>query len=111
MSDADFRKWIQTLPSCLDGGYAEYINGDGRNPACHNRRAGESGIAYKAEFSCYPMTHEQHAYAHQRGELACLQRHAPHLGVETVQEAKDIFDAFVALYRERWFSENPVMAD
>src|SRR5580704_12813172 len=79
MTDALYRAWIQTLPSCLDGrSFSEWISerGEWRNPACHVRRAGKSGMAYKAEFSCLPLTHKQHAYQHEFGELACLMKYS-----------------------------------
>jgi len=40
MSDEAYRKWIQTLPSCLNGNFSEWLPdlGEWRNPACHVRR-------------------------------------------------------------------------
>jgi hypothetical protein len=108
MSVAEFRRWIQTVPSCLTGHHSEYLeDGHVLNIAAHVRRSGKSGTAYKEEFACIPMRRDQHDYQHQHGELACLQRFAPRLHAETVQEAKEIFDAFAALYRRRWFADNP----
>ena len=107
MSDADFRKWIQKQPSCLSGGFSEYVDGDGRCLAAHVRRAGKSGTAYKEEYACIPLFRAEHDLQHQQGELACLQRFAPHLKAETVEDAKAIFDSLVAVYRREWFTRNP----
>jgi hypothetical protein len=73
MTDATYRTWIQTLPSCLSGHFSEYLD-DGRKLclAAHVRRAGFSGVAYKALFSVVPLTQIEHFYQHQNGELACL---------------------------------------
>src|ERR1035441_5160581 len=72
---AEYRAWIQTFPSCIDGkSYSEWIPelGEWCNPACHVRRAGRSGTAYKEPFAEIPLTNAQHAYQHDHGELACL---------------------------------------
>jgi hypothetical protein len=114
MTDKAYREFIQTLPSCLDRGFSEWIMeiGEWRNPACHVRRAGESGIAYKAPYATIPLTHAQHAYQHQHGELACLLKYTrdPQLKVilldaspiEAERIAQDWFDAQVIRYRQMW---------
>ncbi|WP_020474217.1 hypothetical protein [Zavarzinella formosa] len=100
MTDKAYRVWVQTLPSCISGQYSEWVHAEGRNLACHVRRAGKSGTAYKAEYSCVPMTREEHDYQHQHGEAACLRRF---LGGEwTVETAKAWFDEQVVRYREEW---------
>jgi len=120
MTDELYRQWIQTLPCCLDGrSYSEFLEhlGEWRNPACHVRRAGESGTGYKAEFCTIPLTHIHHAYQHQYGELACLAKFSrdPELlralknasPREAERIAKDWFDAQVEKYRKRWMTETP----
>ena len=120
MTDALFRAWVQTLPSALDGkSYSEFLEhlGEWRNPACHVRRAGESGTGYKAEFSAIPLTHDQHAFQHQRGELACLVKYCRDAEVidrvkaaspyEALRIAEDWFDMQVEKYRKRWMTETP----
>jgi hypothetical protein len=115
MSDKAYREWIQTLPSCIDGeSYSEWMGdiGEWRNPACHVRRAGESGTAYKADFVCVPMTNAQHHEQTVKGELSCLLRY---LSRKQLQEkffskpsgdweriAKHWFDAQRDEYRRRW---------
>lgn len=100
MTDKPFRKWVETLPSCLTGRYSEYHNGEGRNIARHVRRAKNSGIAIKPDYSCVPMTKEEHDTQHQHGEAACLMKY---LGGEwTVQGAKDWFDAQAKHYHMMW---------
>jgi|ERR1700691_2386284 len=120
MTDAAYRAWIQTLPSCLDGrSFSEWVEaaGEWRNLACHVRRAGRFGVAYKAEFSCVPMSDAQHRYQHQHGELACLRKFSkdPQLictldaasPVEAERIAAEWFDAQVEKYRARWMTETP----
>lgn len=68
--DKEFRRWIQTLPSCISGDYSEWVHGEGRNIAAHVRRAGNSGTAHKPLFSCVPLTHNEHMKQHQEGESA-----------------------------------------
>lgn len=120
MTDVLFRTWIQTLPSCLDGhSYSEFVEhlGEWRNLACHVRRAGRSGVAFKAEFSCVPMTDAQHRYQHNHGELACLMKFSRDpqwrtdllnaSPVEAERLASEWFDAQVKKYYARWLEETP----
>jgi hypothetical protein len=118
MTDAEYRAWIQTLPSCLSGQFSEYLD-DGRKLciAAHVRRAGESGTAYKAPYSCVPMTQTEHLYQHQHGELACIMKFTrdPQLKVtllnasliEAERIAGDWFDAQVLKYRAMWQEQKP----
>lgn len=102
-TDDDYRKWIQKQPSCLSGKYSEYPEhlGEGRNPACHVRRAVNSGTAFKPEFSCIPMTHEEHADQTNKGEAYCLGRHT-HVYPWAVEKAKDYFDQMLSKYLSMW---------
>lgn len=108
--DARFRVWIQRLPSCISGQFSEYVNGEGRNPACHVRRAATSGTGFKAPFSCVPLTHKEHTTQHTRGELACLMTHLKEkdylewfYGTEDKERAaKHWFDCQAEGYRIRW---------
>jgi len=115
MTDAAYHAWIQTLPSVFDGkSYSEWLPdvGEWRNPACHVRRGGFSGVAYKKPFSQIPMTNTEHAYQHNHGELACLMKYTrdPQLKttlmnaspVEAERIAGEWFDAQVIRYREMW---------
>jgi hypothetical protein len=120
MTDALYRSWIQTLPSCLDGkSFSEWLpdRGEWRNLACHVRRAGRSGIGFKEAFACLPMTDAQHRYQHSHGELACLMKYSrePQLRanlmnaapVEAERIAAEWFDSQVEKYRRRWMRETP----
>jgi hypothetical protein len=119
MTDAAFRQWIQTLPSCLDLKFSEWLEhlGEWRNLACHIRRAGRSGIAFKEAFACVPMADAQHRYQHQHGELATLRKFTtdPELRctldnaspVEAERIAAEWFDTQVEKYRARWMRETP----
>jgi len=121
MTDAQYRSWIQTLPSCLDGqSFSEYLEhlGEWRNPACHVRRARTFGTGFRdVPCTTIPLTHAQHAYQHQHGELACLMKFSrdPELicalknasPVEAERIAAGWFDAQVEKYRARWMRETP----
>ena len=67
-SDAEYRAWIQRQPSCLSGKFSEWVDGEGRNLACHVRRAKNSGTAFKPEYHCVPLTYREHQVQHQYGE-------------------------------------------
>ena len=70
------------------------------------------GTAYKAPYSCLPLTQTEHLYQHQNGELACLIKYTrdPQLicaldnapPIEAERIAKDWFTARAAEYREMW---------
>ena len=87
-TDRQYRQWVQKQRSCISGNFSEYVNGEGRNPACHVRRGGFSGIAYKAPYSCVPMTHDEHARQHYKGESAL--------------RSKEWFDEQVIIYLRMW---------
>ena len=103
MTDATFREYIQRQRSCLSGKFSEWISelGEWRNPACHVRRAGDSGTGFKAPYACVPMTNPEHAYQHQHGELAVIQKYNPAVArtVKTEWQAKAWFDKQVENYR------------
>ena|ERR1700735_5016091 len=121
MTDALFRAWIQILPSCLDGkSFSEWVESEGawRNPACHVRRARTFGTGFRnVPYTSIPLTHKQHAYQHQHGELACLMKFSRDLQllctlknaapVEAERIAAEWFDAQVEKYRARWLRETP----
>ena len=94
MTDQEYRAWIQKHPSCISGRFSEYVNGEGRNPACHVRRAKNSGTGYKAEFSCVPLTQAEHNLQHQHGE--------------TYFHPKEWWDAQVEKYRRLWEARHPL---
>jgi len=115
MIDAAYNAWIQTLPSIFDGrSYSEWLPeiGEWRNPACHVRRAGRSGIAYREPFAQIPLTHEQHRVQHSSGELSCLVRFTRDPRIksalraastdEALRIAEEFFDGQVQKYREIW---------
>lgn len=106
MTDKKYRDYISTLPSCISGRFSQYLEtGEGRNIACHVRRASNSGTGYKPEFSCVPMTDEEHQYQHKSGELGVILRFGQgRSGIVdcSVEGAKDWFDRKVVLYRKMW---------
>jgi hypothetical protein len=118
MTDAAFRSWIQTLPSCITG-RGDWIEqfGERRNEACHVRRAKTFGTGFKADLSCVPLTHLEHDIQTRNGELACLMEFLSKgeirrlfygkLYEERVSAAKAWFDAQAEKYRARWMRETP----
>ena len=87
-SDKNYREWIQRQPSCISGEYSEYVDGEGRCIAAHVRRAKNSGIGMKPEFSCVPLTDAEHRLQHQHGE--------------TYLAPKAWWDEQVEIYRQRY---------
>lgn len=102
--DEGFIEWVRTQPSALTGNYSEWVNGEGRNPACHIKRAATGGTAFKPKFACIPLTHEEHAYQHQHGEAACLTRFLG--GTWTRETAADWFDHQAEHHRKIWEEQN-----
>jgi len=98
-SDAAYRKWIQRQPSCISGRY-DYTEIGDRCEAAHVRRAGASGMGFKAEYACVPLTHTEHAIQHSRGELALLQGISA--GSWTRESAKAYFDRMRIRYLKMW---------
>jgi hypothetical protein len=99
-NDRKYREWISRQPSCISAQFSEFINGEGRNPACHVRRSSTSGTGFKAEFSCVPMTHAEHWDQHCHGEAGCLRMHRG--GNWTRDTATTWFDQQVKRYRKMW---------
>ena len=73
-TDVQYRNWLQHQASALSGKYSEYINGQGKCEAAHVRRADNSGTGFKPEYSCIPLTHEEHMLQHSQGEKALQSR-------------------------------------
>lgn len=69
-SDRTYREWLQKQRSVFSGEFSEYVNGEGRSIAAHVRRSGEAGTAYKPQYSCIPLTNDEHTLQHQKGESA-----------------------------------------
>jgi hypothetical protein len=67
-TDEEYLDWLRKNPSALLGVYSEVVDGEGYCEAAHVRRASDSGTAYKPEYSAIPLTHEEHAMQHQKGE-------------------------------------------
>ena len=67
-TDAEYQAWVRLWPSCLTGAYNTVENGVGRCEFAHVRRAGDSGTGYKGQYSGIPLTHDEHALTHQKGE-------------------------------------------
>jgi hypothetical protein len=101
-TDLEYRKWIRQQVSCISGQYSAYPDGEGRNPACHVRRAGKSGTGYKAEYSCVPMTNDEHLDQTNHGEAHCLSVYYWQPRIWTNDQAKAWFDEQRIEYLERW---------
>lgn len=113
-SDQQYRDWLRGQPCIVSGGY-DWDEDEGRGFCipCHVRRASNSGIGMKPDYSCVPMVNKYHTeYQHQNGELsaymAALQlRHKPQAEIDaaTVNEAKAWFDRKRDEHVRRWASE------
>ena len=101
MSDKKYLEWLRTQPSCISGEYSEYVNGQGMNPACHVRRANNSGTGYKPKFSAIPLTHKEHGIQHQYGEAALLNT-KPIKTMDELHNAKEWFEKKATEYYEKW---------
>jgi hypothetical protein len=99
-TDRQFLKWLTFQPSCLDGAFNQYIDGVGRNIACHVRRASNSGTGVKPPFSAVPMTDIQHRVQSVKGEAEVLNRF--HERQFTPEEAKEWFDLQVIYQLAKW---------
>lgn len=82
----EYAAWVQRQPSAYSGKFSEYVNGEGRCVAAHVRRVADgAGAAIKNDYAVIPLTNEEHAMQHQRGESAlggkawCDQQRARHL--------------------------------
>lgn len=102
-TDKQYREWIQKQPSCISGAFSEWIEqlGEARNPACHVRRAATFGTAFKADYSCVPMTHKEHADQSNKGEAYCLGVHSA-CYPWTNERAKEFFDEQRVKYLAMW---------
>lgn len=105
-TDEEFRQWVQKQASCISGQFSEWLPtaGEWRNPACHVRRAGRSGTAYKEDYACVPMTHGEHALQTNGGESACLNRYLSKTTPWTNDEAKAWFDTRRIETLEKWIA-------
>jgi hypothetical protein len=102
-SDKKFREWVSHQPSCIDGSWSEVLeSGEGRCIACHVRRAGEAGTAFKPEYSAVPMTFDQHNEQSWHGESSCLNRFIPKPGLWGNIDAKAWFDQKRIEYLTLW---------
>jgi hypothetical protein len=87
-SDKQYRGWIQRQPSCISGQFSEWVNGDGRCVAAHYRTAANSGVGCKPEYSCVPLTNDEHVEQHRVGQFAFRPR--------------EWWEGNVAKWLERW---------
>lgn len=103
--DKKFLEWISYQPSIIDGTYNQYINGEGRNIACHVRRLSRgSGIGYKPLFSAIPLTDAQHQLQGSAdGERKVLDLYL-HSHFDTDQAAK-WFEEKSHEQLEKWMNE------
>lgn len=109
-TDAEYHAWVQRQPSCVSQAFGEYLAdgpnaGEGRNEAAHIRRAGAAGTAYKPAYWQIPLTHDEHQYQHQHGELALLHRAGivdPVADANPTLIAAEWFDEQVFRHRSAW---------
>ncbi len=75
-SDSQYREWIRTQPSAKSGQWAVWDaeSGEGRSEACHYRTSANSGIGIKPEYSCIPLTSQEHQLQHRIGQYEFMPR-------------------------------------
>ncbi|MES1926543.1 hypothetical protein [Salinisphaera sp. T31B1] len=105
-SDSDYDAWVTRQRSIVSGEFSEVdAGGDGRCVACHVRRSGEAGTAFKPLYAQVPMTDDEHSRQHQGGEVAVYLRWARLAGI-TVQPSRAAahawFDERLIETRARW---------
>ena len=107
-ADKNFQAWVRKQPSCLskDADWDEE-SGELRNEYCHVRRVSEgAGTGIKPKYFGVPMTHEEHNYQHQYGELVTLTERRPKKGADpaqwNVKTAKAWFENKAAQHRMEW---------
>ena len=104
-TDTQFRLWVQNQPSCITANQ-DATDAGPKCEAAHVRRAGESGTGHKALYACVPLTHEEHAYQHQHGELETLWKYIGEDDeknrVVDVEGAKDWFNKKRIEYVRAW---------
>ncbi len=66
-TDAQYRRFIRTLPCCICGQFREWLHGDGVSQSAHVRIGGNGGIAKKPPYSAVPLCGECHRQQHQHG--------------------------------------------
>ena len=102
LSDKHFLEWISRQPSCLDGGFSQWLNGEGRNIAAHVRRIKYgAGTGIKPKYRAVPLTHEQHMMQHHKGEAAVIKYYA---GIDlTPEQAAEWFEQKAEYYEEKYW--------
>jgi hypothetical protein len=110
-TDEQYQAWTRTQPCIVTGGVDwDEKKGVGRTEFAHVRRAGDSGTAYKGEYSGVPLVHEIHAnYQHQHGEVSAYKYYLDRTRKNHVispKTAKDWFDQKAAENVTRWAHES-----
>lgn len=75
-TDEEYREWIRRQKSALSGQWGLWLCdvGEGRCEACHYRTAKNSGVGMKPEYSCIPLTAQEHRRQHQVGQFKFMSR-------------------------------------
>lgn len=96
--DRAFQDWVRRQPSCISGGFSEWVDGEGRCEFAHVRRVClGSGTGIKPLFAGVPLTHAEHTMQHERGEAYVLAA----FGI-VVDDAAAWFEAKAAEYLFLW---------
>jgi len=112
-TDKEYLEWLSFQPSCIDGTFNQYVDGIGRNIACHVRRASNSGTSAKPVYSAVAMTDAQHKIQSTKGEAWVLSDYRQDCSNYTNLKAKKWFDIAASQSLERWIvsKTNPQQAD
>ena len=97
-----FEQWLRQQPSCLSRQFSEFVDGQGRCEFAHVRRVKRgAGVGIKPPDFGVPLTHEEHAMQHNKGEAYTLAAH----GIIT-DNATQWFETQAQEYYEKWQSLN-----
>lgn len=112
-TEADYKLWIQKQESCISG-KQDYIDMDSGEMRCEEshveRVAAGHGEGIKAPYHSVPLTHDEHQFRHQKGELECLLKFDKmfrynYEGAPYPKAAALWFEKHAMEYREKWVHE------
>lgn len=114
-NDTQYQAWTRKQKCIVTGGFDwDGEKGEERTEYAHVRRAGDSGTAFKPEFSGVPLVSEMHKIQHNGGETkayaAYMDRRNKLDGVISEQNAKEWFNKKALENVEHWAHEMTLYA-
>ena len=114
-TDQQFQEFTRKRRCIVTGGW-DYDGEKGveRTEFAHVRRAGDSGTAYKPEFSGVPLVHEIHQLQHNGGETEAYDKYLVRRGIDsggvvTEANARAWFEKKALENVEKWAHEQMVV--